>query len=84
MSNDQLDRIEKLLRDIRQHQLDLMMRVMAVESTLKRHEDTATQRQLLLYEWCAPSSYKQSLEALHYEEINTPADLSNVLARFKS
>nr|BAT26055.1 hypothetical protein [Aureimonas altamirensis] len=83
MSNDQLDRIEKLLREVNQRVLDLTLRVMEVEMRQKREAELATTRHTAVFEWVAPDSWKQSIDALDYTEIETPRDIHAILAQAK-
>lgn len=63
---------DEQFRELRQLILDLAGRVEEVELHLKRQDEIATHRHSLVYDWCAPSSYKAMVERV---EIDIPADL---------
>lgn len=65
MTDDQFRVLQRLL-------LDLAVRVEALELHLKRQDEIATHRHSLVYDWCAPASYKAMVERV---EIDIPADL---------
>lgn len=65
---------------LRRHILDLKVEVAELKLMLKKQNETATERFMLVYDWCAPTDYKQSVETT----VSDPAEtLSDFLDRIK-
>ncbi|MCO5085143.1 MAG: hypothetical protein M9939_26680 [Mesorhizobium sp.] len=63
-------------RELRQLILNLAIRVEAIELHLKRQDELSEHRFGLIYEWCAPASYKAKVDSV---EIDVPDDLRRFL-----
>lgn len=55
---------------LRRHIFDLKAEVQELKLMIKKQNETATQRFMLLYEWCAPAEYKQDVET----EVSAPSE----------
>ena len=70
MTDDQYESLRTLI-------LDLAVRIEALELHLARQDAAADLRHALVYEWCAPASYKAMAEAV---SIDIPDDLRKFFA----
>lgn len=71
---------DEQFRELKQMILALSARVMELEGHLKRQDEIADHRQDLIYQWCAPDSYKIKVERITDTlEVGIPEDLKKFL-----
>jgi hypothetical protein len=65
MTTEQYEHLRQLI-------LDMKVQLSSLERRLQKAEEIATVRHQLIYQWCAPASYKAQVDAV---AINIPDDL---------
>jgi len=70
MTNEQYE-------SLRSHILELKAEMEALKLKVDKQSETATERFMLLYEWCAPAEYKQSISTTVSDPSEPLADFLN-------